>query len=216
MKMAFWERKEKVSSGKRSTLGKRKRSKNKASSAGKRAAKKTAVKPKKKAKPGAKPKAKAKAKLKAKPKPSRKAKRPSTPSFYKVIDHTADLRVAVKGEGLPQLFINSARALYDVMVEGVTGAQHRVITIDIQADDLPQLLVKWLSELLYQFDVHDFVVTQFNIKKLNEDHLVAECRGERFYNTYHKMKTEVKAITYHKLKISKRLDRYTAKIIFDI
>ena len=138
------------------------------------------------------------------------------PSYYKILDHTADIRVEVYGQDLPDLFVNAAKTLYDLMIEVPTGVQRRVITIDISANDLQQLLVKWLSELLYRFDVHDFVVTQFDIKELTEQHLVVECMGEKFYQTFLKVKTEVKAVTYHKIEITKGADRYTAKIVFDV
>ena len=136
---------------------------------------------------------------------------------YKVIDHTADIGIVAYGKDLRELFKNAAFGMFDLMagLEGV-GADKKIL-IKLKAPNKEELLVSWLSELLYYFAVPPKILFKdFEIKKLEEKSIEAEARGERLDLSRHQMKMEMKAVTYHQLKIEKMGGQWQCRVIFDV
>ena len=67
---------------------------------------------------------------------------------YELIDHTADVGVKAYGESLEQAFENAAKAMFDIIADKSEIESVGQYDIVLEADDLEQLLVDWLSELL--------------------------------------------------------------------
>lgn len=135
---------------------------------------------------------------------------------YKITDHTADIGIEVRGDSLPDLFRNAALALFDLMV--FTDRIETVIkkNVTAAAEDPQALLVAWLSELLYLFDTQALLVREAEIMTLDSNRIEARVRGETFDRAKHRTKREIKAVTYHHLKIEKNNSHFTARIIFDL
>ncbi len=69
--------------------------------------------------------------------------RPDIP--YEMLAHTGDLALRVHGKNLPELFVNAARALFDVM--GVPPTDRSLLRrFRLDAVDTEALLVDWLNE----------------------------------------------------------------------
>jgi len=77
------------------------------------------------------------------------------------------------------------------------------------------LLFDWLSELLYAFETDRILFSRFEIT-LAGTHLTAICRGERMDAERHRMEHEVKAITYHGLRVEQTATGWEAEVIVDI
>ncbi len=135
---------------------------------------------------------------------------------FEIIDHTADVGVVVYGANTKELFANAALALFSLITD--LESIERTLRIDLQVSskDKDSLLVDWLNELIYTFDVKRVLLSQFNIEALGHRHLKASCYGEHFDPSKHKIKVGVKAATYHMLKLDRNGDGYRARIIFDI
>jgi len=58
--------------------------------------------------------------------------------------------------------------------------------------------------------------SRFEVQQLSERHLVAQAWGEPIDPARHTIYTEVKAITYHGLKLERRDEQWYARIIFDL
>jgi SHS2 domain-containing protein len=135
---------------------------------------------------------------------------------YTLIDHTADIGIDVFGGSLRELFTNAAFALFDIItdlskVEGTVEYK-----INISGIDKEQLLVNWLSELLYLHDVKNLLFKDFCIGDIHDNQLDASIWGEPFTDGKHEIKTEIKAVTYHGLSIVHENHQWKARIIFDL
>jgi SHS2 domain-containing protein len=86
--------------------------------------------------------------------------------------------------------------------------------IEVQAEDRESLLVSWLNELLYIFDVERTIFKRFEVTELGETSLKAEGYGELLDQSRHSLRGGLKAATYHMLKIEKN-DGYSVRVIFD-
>ncbi len=134
---------------------------------------------------------------------------------FEIVDHTADVGIVAYGADVSQAFANAARALFSLITEldDVAEILHR--DIELVAPDEESLLVGWLNELIYLFDTENIVFKRFDVTKLSNTQLKAISYGEKVDSTKHRLKTGVKAATYHMLKVDKD-DGCRVQVLFDI
>jgi len=73
-----------------------------------------------------------------------------------------------------------------------------------------------MGDLLYTFETEGLVFSTYNIISINKNSLSAEAEGEFFNSETHAIKNEVKAVTYHKLKIEEKNGLWQAEVVLDI
>src|SRR5688572_5474169 len=136
--------------------------------------------------------------------------------MYETFEHTADLGLRIRAADLDALFVEAAQALFSAVVEDLSTVQP-VKRIDIQLanDDREYLLFDWLRELLYHFDAEHLLFGKFEVK-IQGDALTASAWGEPLDRARHNLEHEVKAITYHGLRVDKMGDQWEAEVIVDI
>ncbi len=135
--------------------------------------------------------------------------------FYEIIEHTADICIRVKAEDLKGLFSQSALAMFDIVAEEKsTKTKPQKIEIEVSADDLEELFVNWLNEILSLSAVKDLIFYDFQINKLNKNLIQAVVFGRNIED--YKLNVEIKAATYHELKIEESKNGWQARVIFDV
>lgn len=134
---------------------------------------------------------------------------------FEIINHTADVGIRAYGANIGQAFANAARALFSLMVEPDNVGEIIYRDIELTAQDQESLLVEWLNELIYLFDVENIIFKRFEIIEINNTQLKARGYGEKVDISKHKLKTGVKAATYHMLRVDKG-DDYQVQVLFDI
>lgn len=135
---------------------------------------------------------------------------------FEITDHTADVGIIAYGADIKQLFSNAALALFSLITEPGSINEKLRRHLEIISEDKDSLLVEWLNELIYLFDAEHVLFKRFDIESLTNNQLKATCYGEDFDPLKHKIKTEVKAATYHMLKINRNNRGYEVQIIFDV
>ena len=142
---------------------------------------------------------------------------------FKFIEHTADVGIIAYGKNLPELFINAAYGMFSIItdVRKITDNRVQITDVKVRANNLEELLIVWLNELLYQYNTKRVLFAQFKIKKITGKILAAQIRGEKIDSSKHPINAEIKAATYHQLKIQKNIGknrtvRWQAEVIFDV
>ena len=136
--------------------------------------------------------------------------------MYETFDHTADLGLRIRSADLDTLFAEASEALFSVIVEDLgTVAPLRSVEVEIAGDDREYLLFDWLKALLYHFDAGHLLFSRFEVR-VRDDGLKATARGEPLDRTRHELNHEVKAITYHGLRVEPTADGWLAEVIVDI
>lgn len=134
---------------------------------------------------------------------------------YEFIEHTADIAIRVKGKDLKELFKNAAAAVFDIIAERKTSEGTNIrLAVSQEADNLDELFVNWLNELLSLSAAKDLIFTEFKIDSIEEKALKAAVFGQRT-NSF-RMKAEIKAATYHELKLEKNDSGWQATLILDV
>jgi len=137
--------------------------------------------------------------------------------MYELFDHTADLGLRVRAATLPELFADAGRGLAAMLVEETTAVREAE-SVEValpKDDDLEYLLFDWLKALLSLFDERRLILVAFDVT-LGDDGLKAVCRGEPLDESRHEPAHEVKAITYHALRVEQGPDGWLAEVIVDI
>jgi SHS2 domain-containing protein len=99
-------------------------------------------------------------------------------------------------------------------------AESIAIDVHVEAEDEDLLLYNWLSEILFLFDADGALLKRFQINEFmtsgDKCELSANAFGESFSSERHQVKTYVKAVTLHQLKILRKAEAFEAQVYLDI
>jgi SHS2 domain-containing protein len=136
--------------------------------------------------------------------------------MYEFFDHTADLGLRVEAATREELFAEAARGLTAMIVDDPASIRPRDRErLSVAGTDPVYLLFDWLNELLYRFESRRMLYREFDVR-IGDSGLTAELAGEPYDPARHPLQHEVKAITYHRLVLEPRGDRWFAEAVVDI
>lgn len=135
---------------------------------------------------------------------------------YELFDHTADIGVHIFGRTLEEIYANGAYALFDLLTNLKRVEEKIRLPIQAQGKDPEELLVRWLSELLFLFESKGFLIKKITVSHSDQGSIKGEARGEYFDPSRHERKMEIKAVTYHQLTVKKTNGIWKARVIFDV
>ncbi len=135
---------------------------------------------------------------------------------YEIVEHTADVGIRAFGKDLRELFKNAAFGMFNIIADLDGLKPSTTVNISSSAANHEELLVTWLDDLLYNFYTKDIIFTDFDIKELDDKHIKSEIKGRPIGDRKSRLKSEIKAATFHKLRIEKSKDGYEVQIIFDV
>ena len=143
------------------------------------------------------------------------------PEWFNELSHTADIGIEVYSSTLPGLFERCAWGMFFELTEIDSISPTHPFEIQVYSSDRESLLVRWLSELNYLHTVEHLLFSRFEIKEWNEYELKADCWGEKNDPSRHSVWLEIKAITYHLLKIEYHPEgsedcRWYGRVLFDV
>ncbi len=143
---------------------------------------------------------------------------------FEQIEHLSDIGIRIYGNSLKQLFENAAEGMFSVMcdLKKIAPVVKKNVLINEESNiSLEGLLVLWLEDLIYKFEVDNMLFSRFKIKKfLTEDSrsiIKADIFGEKVDFGKHEIIVAVKAPTYHMLEVIKdrNSSEWVGKVIFD-
>ncbi len=136
--------------------------------------------------------------------------------MFNLFEHTADLGIHAEAADLATLMAEAARGLFSVLVSDLGSVRSVVeVRLAMEAQRYDDLLHDWLAGLLFIFDTRRLVFCQFEVRFDGRD-LTAVVRGEPLAPERHPIGMEIKAITYHGLKVEQTPAGWTAEVIVDL
>jgi|SRR5450759_2979046 SHS2 domain-containing protein len=139
---------------------------------------------------------------------------------YEYLYHIADAKFRAYGSTLEEAYENAAIAMFNVMINtsGIGASESK--DIEVGSPDIKGLLVEWLSELLYLFEVDGIIFSEFkiiSIKKTNDGFsLKGRASGEPIDLSRHNFDTQVKAVTFHDLQVDEDENgRFCVQVVVD-
>jgi SHS2 domain-containing protein len=143
---------------------------------------------------------------------------------YKYLEHSTDAFVQAHGSSLEVLFGNCAKGLVNIMFDIDKVEDRQFSTITASGEDLENLLFDWLEKVLLKILIDHIVVSRYSIEISEKNANVMEKKyllrarvgGEKVSYSKHNYKIEIKAITYHELKIKRIGPNYVATFLVDL
>jgi SHS2 domain-containing protein len=137
--------------------------------------------------------------------------------MHEVFAHTADIGLRIKAATLEELFCEASTGLFGLIVANLADVRTtQEVRFDLtDSDGRDYLLFDWLNELLFTFDSQRLVLAKFSVQ-FSPTGLQGTAWGEPLDATRHQLEHEVKAITYHGLKVVPDGDGWLAEVIVDI
>jgi SHS2 domain-containing protein len=149
------------------------------------------------------------------------------PPSHRPLEHTADVGIEVEAPSREALFAEAAVALCDTLTASgaVRPALERELAVEAADDEL--LLVDFLNEVLFLFETEGLVFGGCSVELRggaggevegpgNAVALRAVLRGERYDRDRHPLRSVVKAVTYHGLRVWRDGQRWRAQVLFDL
>jgi SHS2 domain-containing protein len=136
--------------------------------------------------------------------------------MHEMFDHTADLGLRIRAASLDILFAEAAEALFSAIVTDLATVQQRIRReVTLPPDERDFLLFDWLKQLLFWWDTEHLLFGKFEVN-VSEQGLAGSAWGEPLDLQRHQLEHEVKAITYHGLRVDPTDDGWLAEVIVDI
>jgi len=133
---------------------------------------------------------------------------------YKILKHPADLKIKVWAKDLKKLFSLALFALFKT-INAKTEGNFVFRKIKVKSNDLPSLFVDFLNETLCLSQIKKEVFFDLKIKKssFEKDFFIEGLlKGKKIKS----IDLDIKAVTYHQLKIEKKKGKWVAVFLCDI
>ncbi len=135
---------------------------------------------------------------------------------FEIIEHTAEVGITVRASMLPELFEVAAEGMFSFLIDPAAVESRAWLERKVEADDLDGLLAAWLNDLLVVLSAEAFVPKVFVVDEVSERQLLATVHGEPVDPNRHHFRLDVKAATYHMLKVERTDAGWSARVIFDV
>jgi len=126
--------------------------------------------------------------------------------------HTADWELEAWAPDLPGLLEQAARGMYALSGVRLQSGLAQTRTITLHAEDAESMLVRFLNELLWLEEEQGLGFDRFAIKIDDQLNLQAELYGFAIAN----LDKEIKAVTYHNLRVENSSQGLRVSIVFDV
>ncbi len=136
---------------------------------------------------------------------------------YKQLEHVSDLCIKSSGRTREELFVHSARGMMAYLFgekKWNKGEKNSLKKIHLTALDLETLMVDWLSELLYLSTTRGKVYFDFKLNIKEKDSVFSLYAQSKFIAA--RIRKEIKAVTFHGLKVEQRKGIWQAVVIYDL
>jgi SHS2 domain-containing protein len=134
---------------------------------------------------------------------------------YEYFEATADVGLRAYGKDLNEAFENAGLAIFNIISDTSGIDALKEIEFEVSSEDEVSLLYDYLEELLFYHEVEFMLFSKFHVEIDENLKLKAKIKGEEIDWNKHERKTEIKAITFHKMDV-KRTDCVELQAIVDL
>ena len=139
-----------------------------------------------------------------------------TRGAYEFFDHAADIGIRVEAPSCGSLFATAGRAVMEWIGRPPQSDELRRRDLQLRGEDLEELMVRWLQELIYEFQHRHSYNERAENLNIAAGSLTATLVGRVWDESCYGNYREVKAVTYHHLKVACEEGRWRASIILDV
>ncbi|HET6427572.1 MAG TPA: archease [Phycisphaerae bacterium] len=135
---------------------------------------------------------------------------------WSTFEHPADLGLSAEADSLAALLEALGEGMSRQICDGRGVSPKRSVAVEVVADDPESLAVDFLSELLKLFHLERFLVADVRVDACDETSASATATGETYDPDRHELGAEIKAVTYHQIKIAREGEKWVGRVILDV
>lgn len=137
-------------------------------------------------------------------------------SGHREIDHTADLGFDLWADSLPSLFAEAVLALSDLCYERTAVRWVDERCLEVRGADREEQFVRWLQEVYLLLESSHWLTAAATDVVVKDESIKGTLHGEPIDPARHTLHSEIKAITYHELKIVRKDGLWRTSMIVDV
>jgi SHS2 domain-containing protein len=134
---------------------------------------------------------------------------------FKYLPHTADAKFVAYGKSIDEVFANSALAMFNILGKTDGVKVTKKIKIHLNGKNYENLLYNFLEELIFLLETENLFLSNIKNLKIGKDFSLS-CIVEGDNLNKYDLKSDIKAVTYSDMKISKTDKGYNAVVVIDI
>lgn len=139
---------------------------------------------------------------------------------FEILDISGDVGIRAYGKDYKEMLISAAIGMYSLITDLDKVLEKNSLSISVQSDSLEGLVVRFLNELIFNFDTYGFIGRRVVINAFEEKPenlmVLAIIYGEEFDPERHERRLLLKAATYHNVKVGKINEKWKTEVVFDI
>ncbi len=135
---------------------------------------------------------------------------------FEYFDHVADVGIRIEAASLPDLFCTAGRALMEWMGPAPLVSPELKEDVLLEAEGFEELLVRWLQELLFLFHHEHAYFEDVLRMEITDRRIDASVTSRRWDARAARGFQEVKAVTYHQVRVTRLDTGWQASVILDI
>ena len=139
--------------------------------------------------------------------------------WHAAVGHTADVGVRATAPDIEGLLEEAAVALAELSAEVGSVSSARTEPIEVRGDDLTALTYAWLSELVGLADALGEALVRAEVHRVEATLHGYFARGVATFAAYGarvRPRMQVKAATFHRLKVTREPDGWALEAYFDV
>jgi SHS2 domain-containing protein len=140
----------------------------------------------------------------------------NTDSGFVEIPHTADWSIRVWGQDYRGLLLSAMGGLYSLADTVLEAGDRQMIPIDLHAQDEESLLVEFLNELLFFSEQRGIGFDGYDEVRIEKEGAGLALHGRFKGAAIAQQRKEIKAVTYHGLKVVHLDNRVEATLVLDV
>jgi len=133
---------------------------------------------------------------------------------FELLEHTADAGVRAWGSSREELFEAAAQGMYAIALGPAPREGNQTLAFHVAGERSEDLLVRFLSELLFILDSRGLAATSLAISFLKPGGLEVKGNFTRVEATA--VEREIKSPTYHQLRVRREDGSWKTEIYFDL
>ena len=131
-------------------------------------------------------------------------------------EHTADVGLRARADTPAELMAALAEGLAEVICPRAQVQAEQTRSLEVHAEDREALAVDFLWDVMSLIQFDHFVVAAVRVDHADDTSMRAVLSGQPYDPARHELAAEVKAVTYHGLKVVREADGWMAEVILDL
>ncbi len=137
--------------------------------------------------------------------------------MWETFEHTADVGIRGVGKSLKEAFSEAAVAMFSQMADLKEFGNTFRVDFEVESANVEELFVDFLNKLLFESSVNGAVFVSIEIADMTDTTVKGTAKGEKIKSTQRaSLLQEVKAATFHMLKVERSGLKHSAQCILDI